>query len=501
MKKIFLTLGVLFIAGIASAQNITDAYRYSSEELNGTARFRAMSGAFGALGGDLSAISVNPAGSAVFLKSFGTITLAHQNSDKKVAYFGSTTSNENSDINFNQAGGVLIFDARTNSPWKKFSLGINYEQTNNFDDAYVATGVSQNSIDAYFLGYAEGVPLDLLQTREDESVSDLYAYLGENHGFGAQQAFLGYQGYVIDQVDDSPENTSYNSFISPGNFNQEYRSLATGLNGKFSFNFGTQFKDFLYLGANLNTHFLNYDRSTRFRETNDNSGSATNEVRFNNNLSTVGDGFSFQIGAIAKLNQRFRIGASYQSPTWFNITEEATQYLETNNNANERVIVDPNVLNVYPDYTLKTPGKLTGSLAVLFGTKGLISFDYSYKDYSATEFRPTSDPEFEFQNELISEELQAAATFRVGGEYRLNNWSLRGGYRFEQSPYANETTVGDLTGYSGGLGYDFGNIKIDLAYTNTQYEENPGLYERGLTNTAKIDRDLSHVVLSLSFGL
>tara|TARA_B100002049_G_scaffold222743_1_gene192788 strand:+ start:1036 stop:2550 length:1515 start_codon:yes stop_codon:yes gene_type:complete len=501
MKKIFLVLGLLFLAGNTQAQNITDAYRYSSEELNGTARFRAMSGAFGALGGDLSAISVNPASSAVFLNSFGTITLAHRSTSKEVDYFGTGTSNDNSDFNFNQAGGVLIFDTRNDSPWRKFSLGLNYEQTNNYDDAYVAAGVSQTSIDQYFLNYANGVPLNLLQTQEGETISELYSFLGENEGFGAQQAFLGYQGFVIDQVDDSPDNTSYNSFIGSGNFNQEYRTVSTGLNGKFSFNFGTQYKDFLYLGANLNTHFLNFDRSTRFRETNNNAGSATNEVRFNNNLSTVGDGFSFQLGAIAKVSERFRVGASYHSPTWFNITEEATQYLETNNNANERVIVDPNVINVYPDYTLKTPGKLTGSLAVIFGTKGLISFDYSYKDYSATEFRPTDDPEFQFQNELISAELQPVSTFRLGGEYRISNWSLRGGYRYEQSPYANETTVGDLTGYSGGIGYDFGTMKIDLAYTNAQYEENPRLFESGLTNSANINRDLSNIILSLSFGL
>ncbi len=501
MKKIFLILGILFIAGSVQAQNITDAYRYSSEELNGTARFRAMSGAFGALGGDLSAITVNPASSAVFLNSFGTMTLEHRSTNKEVDYFGTTTSNENSDFNFNQAGGVLIFDARSDSPWRKFSLGVNYGNTNNFNDAFIATGTSQTSIDRYFLNYANGVPLDLLQTREDETISDLYSFLGENEGYGVQQAFLGYQGYIIDQDDDSPDNTSYSSFISPGNFNQEYRSISTGLNGKFSFNFGTQYKDFLYLGANLNTHFLNYDRVTRFRENNNNAGSATNEVRFNNNLSTTGDGFSFQLGAIAKVSERFRVGASYHSPTWFNIVEEVSQYLETNNNANERVVVNPNVLNLYPDYTLKTPGKLTGSLAVLFGTKGLISFDYSYKDYSATEFRPTSDPEFEFQNELISNELQAVSTFRLGGEYRISNWSLRGGYRFEQSPYANESTVGELTGYSGGIGYDFGSMKLDLAYTNASYQENPRLYETGLTNTANIDRDLSNVILSLSFGL
>ena len=33
----------------------------------GSARFQSMGGAFGALGGDLSAININPAGSAVFI--------------------------------------------------------------------------------------------------------------------------------------------------------------------------------------------------------------------------------------------------------------------------------------------------------------------------------------------------------------------------------------------------------------------------------------------------
>ena len=49
-------------------QNISDAVRYSTETTLGTARFKSMSGAFGALGGDMSAVSVNPAGSAIFNK-------------------------------------------------------------------------------------------------------------------------------------------------------------------------------------------------------------------------------------------------------------------------------------------------------------------------------------------------------------------------------------------------------------------------------------------------
>ena len=50
------------------AQGFYDALRYSTDEIQGTARFRGMSGAFGALGGDMSAVSLNPAGSAVFTR-------------------------------------------------------------------------------------------------------------------------------------------------------------------------------------------------------------------------------------------------------------------------------------------------------------------------------------------------------------------------------------------------------------------------------------------------
>ena len=46
-----------------------DALQYSQDGLFGNARFTAMSGAFGALGGDFSSIVSNPAGVAVFTKN------------------------------------------------------------------------------------------------------------------------------------------------------------------------------------------------------------------------------------------------------------------------------------------------------------------------------------------------------------------------------------------------------------------------------------------------
>ncbi|MGA9325091.1 MAG: porin, partial [Salegentibacter sp.] len=116
-------------------------------------------------------------------------------------------------------------------------------------------------------------------------------------------------------------------------------------------------------------------------------------------------------------------------------------------------------------------------------------------------FRPVNDPEFGYQNDQIKNAMRAASTYRVGGEYRFGAVSVRGGYRFEESPFENTTTIGDLTGYSAGLGYNFGALKLDVAYTNAQYDENRALYQVGLTDTANMNRELSSVVVSLSFGL
>ena len=59
MKK-YLTLIIIGLASTTiQSQDITDALRLSQDNLNGTARFRAMSGAFGALGGDFSSLNFN----------------------------------------------------------------------------------------------------------------------------------------------------------------------------------------------------------------------------------------------------------------------------------------------------------------------------------------------------------------------------------------------------------------------------------------------------------
>ena len=77
MKKLLVAVSVLsFCCGSAFSQEMLDAYKYSSNDLNGTARSLGMGGAFGALGGDISAMSNNPAGLAVYRSSEVVTTLS-----------------------------------------------------------------------------------------------------------------------------------------------------------------------------------------------------------------------------------------------------------------------------------------------------------------------------------------------------------------------------------------------------------------------------------------
>ena len=88
MRKInyILFLGFSLAAMGTQAQNYTDALRYSTEELTGTARFKAMSGAFGALGGDPSAVNINPAGSAIFNASEISFSLNNNSQKRDISF-------------------------------------------------------------------------------------------------------------------------------------------------------------------------------------------------------------------------------------------------------------------------------------------------------------------------------------------------------------------------------------------------------------------------------
>ncbi len=500
MKKILFLLITGLTVSVSHSQEVSDAIRYAQDNLTGTARFRAMSGAFGAVGGDLSSISVNPAGSAVFLNNQTGITFSNQNIKNNSNYFGTQTSDKENSFILNQAGAVFVFnDHNPSNNWKKIAIGANYENTNNFNNSVFSAGTNPtNSIDKYFLAYANG-----------QSLGDIENIDYRDQSYALQQAHYGYYGFVINPVGTGTGNTQYTSNVpAGGNYYQENNIYTSGYNSKLSFNIATSYKDRIFLGANLNVHITDYRRSSTFFESNNNDLQSTptvSDLTFNNELYTYGNGFSFQLGAIAKVTESFRLGLAYESNTWYDLYDEVSQSLYTTTQAINGPLnyadVNPKIVNVYESYTLQTPGKTTFSAAYVFGKSGLISVDYAIKDYGNTKYKPTNDAGFRGLNNDISNQLTTAGELRVGAEYKIKQLSLRGGYRFEGSPYKNGTTIGDLNSYSGGLGYNFGGTRVDLAYSYLERKSNQGFFATGFTDGANITSKLNNVSLTLLFEL
>jgi hypothetical protein len=512
MKNIFaIVIASLAISSI-QAQDMNDAMLFAQTDLNGTARFKAMGGAFGAVGGDFSALNINPAGSLIFANNQVGLTLTNFNNSNNSTYFGTSTSARKNSVDLNQAGAVFVFNNQdTRSDWRKFAFTINYENAKNLDNNIFSEGTNPyNSVDKFFLSYANGVSLGTLNN-----------YYFDELYYNEQQTYLGYNSYIINAVplasdptnNTNPNISTYTSGVAPGgDYYQQNRIRSTGYNSKVAFNFAAQYTDKWLFGINLNSHFLDYRKSSSFYESNSNTkfitGSTVDVIRFSNDLYTYGSGFSLQLGTIFKPFKQVRVGVAYESPTWYKLTDELSQRVSTsgyglnstfNNALYSSVNTDPNTTMIFIPYNLQSPSKWSGSFAYIFGKRGLLSVDLSSKNYGGTTYSPKKD--FSSPNSAMANSLTTATELRIGGEYKIKKISLRGGYRYEQSPYKNGTTIGALTGYSTGLGYNFGSTKLDLAYAYAKRDYDQQFFSQGLTDTARIKSVNNNVTLTLLFEL
>ena len=507
MKKNIIIIIFSFWSSLIYSQDIKDALRFSQDNLTGTARFSAMSGAFGALGGDFSSININPAGSAIFLNNQVAVTISSFGNKNKSNYFGKNNIENSTTGDINQFGAIFVLkNTDRRSDWSKFSFVLNYENANNFDNIIFSSGTNPtNSIGEYFKYYANrngGVSITNLETLPGETITSLYDYLGSQYGFGTQQAFLGKKTFIIDPDANYNEtsNRNYVSLVPPGNYDQDNYTKTNGYNGKLSFNASGQYKDKFYFGVNINTRFIDYTQNTSFKESNSSGLPGIQSVQFDNELTTYGNGISIQLGAIAKLNKQVRVGLAYESPTWYEISDRLSQGISSKSfNVSRDVIVNPRVVNVYLPYQLITPGKWTGSFGYIYKKSGLLSIDYSFKDYGNISFSPNSD--YRDLNSEINNKLGVATELRIGGEYRIKALSLRAGYRTEKSPYKNQTTIGNLNGYSAGLGYNFGGTKLDITYSHSQRDFQNQFFNVGMTDYSNINSVMNNIIISMTFEL
>ncbi len=411
MKKlVFLIGGILSSLAInAQVLNYNQAgILFTSDDNNGTARYNAMGGAFGALGGDISGVDINPAGLAVFKKTQFSGTLGVFNNDIISNFYGNSIETNDSKLDLTQFGGVLVLNGSRHAGARKVAVGFNYSRSKDFDSSWSSRGSS---------GFAP--------------ITDFY----------------------------DPD------LLYPNAEEQTFRNFTSGSNDKLVITFASQPNDKLYIGAAVTTHNLDFYQSTVAEEFNSDNDGNTFDVNAAEELAIVGNGVSFNVGLIAKPSQEVRLGVAYQSPTWYELSEESivqedqlffNDQLDPSTGSASRSVFD---------YRLTTPSRLTGSFAYLFGKEGLISFDYTYKNFKNIELRPGN--EFVNENQNFTNDLRATSQFKVGAEWRIDNVSLRGGYLFEESPYEDAIDTDHITGYSFGVGFKLnGGMKVDLAYQN-----------------------------------
>ncbi len=464
----------------------------------GSARYNSMGGAFGALGGDLSAISINPASSTVFINSEVGFNLNYKNLKILNKLNNSRSSSKRDFYSYGGVGAVLVFENRRS----KFSVAFNNHILRDFDSSFILSGKNNNGIDNYFLYYADGVPSEDLLIYDDETTQSVYSYLGENYGFADQQAFLGYQSYIINEGSDDFGKYASNALYN--NLDQNLEIFRKGNHFKNSINLGFSLNNHVFTGININMHELLFEETKIFEEFGYAKNSNVQRVLFKEDLLAFGTGLSFQIGSIIKIKQ-LRVGLSYSTPTILNIKEETSQVIETDiieKDGLTKYRIDPNTINIYDKYELKLPSKSLFSLAYIFGSRGLLSFDYEITKFNNSKFDDSNgyDSYLNSLNYTIKKNMAGnSESIRFGGEYRLKNLNLRAGYFHYDGP--DSDLKNKISGVSAGVGISYSYVDLDIGITKySDYVKNK-LYTRGLTDKYDIDKDIYSVYASISIKL
>lgn len=505
MKRNIISVTLIFlIIFYTNAQTSQDALNFSTYGVFGSSRYTSMGGAFGSLGGDLSSISDNPAAGAVFLYSEMGLTF-EANFNNSVAN-GDTRNipTRRSFSDLSQFGFIFSLKNNEDGSFNKLNFGFNIHKVQEFDNNINSISSRNIGMDQFFLNNAQGVPLDNIMTRENETVSELYDFLGNKYGYSVQQAFLGFNGYIIDPVSNEEGNTSYISSAKYNQVDHDFYIDKIGDHKKYSFTVSTQYKNSIYLGLNLNSHRVYYNEITDLTESNYSFDSNISLIRFNNDVLTYGRGFSAQLGIIAKVNTNFRLGFSYQSPTRLNLTEESLQFLTTDhtNYPDEALfteVVDPQVININK-YKLSTPGKTSLSASFIIGSLGLISAEYSSKNYGNINFLTNQNSYLRDLNKNLSLNHKKASMLRLGGEMRLKEFSLRAGYYSEESNLKNGDN--SHSGITFGIGYDFKNGSIlGIAIKKSDINMINSLSTSGINDSFSANINQTSIMASYNFKL
>lgn len=477
MKKIIILLVTVFSVSLISAQTGMDALKYIQSDINGTARYMSMAGAFGALGGDVSAIKDNPAGLGVYRSFDLNTTYNFQMQNASSDWNGIKVNDNMYRGRFNNLSYVMALPT-----WKaengytegliSSNFSFSYNRLKQFDrNVYAKTNEMSASLTDY-MAYLQNIHPYFINGQDMQYNYDDVGWL----------TALGYWGFLINETANADGDSIWQSDLFAGEkVDPSYIMTERGYIDEYAFAWSGNFSNRFYLGIGINLKTISYNMSSSYRETYTNS-----EYTLKNLYSASGVGFDLSLGAIYRVTDAFRISAAIHTPTVFSITEYYDPILyyavQHSTLGNKSGTTGPNY-SFKDSYKLTNPFQFNAGLAYIIGKKGLISAEYVYNAYSNARYTDSygNSSNFEEVNSDIKNMIKDGHTIKIGGEYRVNsNVSLRAGLatmsgtttQNAQKSMASNTPRTDAeyflqnrTNYlTAGIGYQENGWYIDFAY-------------------------------------
>lgn len=441
---IALWLTLLFSSALY-AQGVDDAINFTQTRYEGTARSMAMGGATGAMGGDLSAVCINPGSLGLYRGSEVSFSTGLQHVSTLSSYYGNSDSDYRLRLSIPNFGLVFGKEVSNYRPLRYIQFSIGLTRTNDFNYRSTASGVNPNSsmVDVY-LQTANGID-DLLKPYINPD-----NYLADNFPYDLHPAW---RTFLIDRFYNSEEDAYYfDSPVPAGNIKQEDIVTCKGRSEEWTFALAGNYFDKLFIGASFGLAHTKRISERNYSE----SGDFGNWTR-HEDLADTAWGVNFKCGLVYYPASWLRVGAAWHSRTRSRIGEVWST--ETSSSYYSGKFYSP-TLN--QSYEFRSPHSFTGSLAFIFPFAGMLTADVDYLDYSTSQFIGN---DFNIANEDIQSLLKPSFNIRIGMEWAVRQFFVRGGIAYYGSPYGFGECYGSMKKAAIGIGYaTMGRFIWDFAY-------------------------------------
>ena len=500
MKKIYFFAASMAIPFMADAQSAIDGFRFSQSDLKGTARYMSMGGAFGALGGDLSSISTNPAGIGVYRRNELGITMDIDIQNSTSEAQGLSNSQSQTKVLLNNVGGVASWNLAS-SVMPNLNIGFTYNRAASFNARYVGSiGTLSNSLTNYIAGISnnEGVTVpDVEAVFDTDGYVSFDPYNPNDGGFAAPWlSILGYNSYFISPTGDDDQPDWIGQWGANTSGSGAFDVQTTGGVNEYNIAIGGNIANKVFWGLDFGIVDLNYSMTAMWGENLQNAvlPAADNFVegssmwKMTNSYNANGTGYNIKVGLIYRPIQELRLGLSFASPTWYSINESYIASTDFRYGANIPDIQDNYAVTNggqwgLNSYNFRTPWKLTASAAGVIGRNLIVSADVEWQRFDKMRFYNGGNYEYGYggggfddwdwdypyyapspkasplinsdpwyaTNADIEEYYKSTTTLRVGAEYRVTpRFSVRAGYAHASSPVRQEAKDGTMLIYTSG---------------------------------------------------